>query len=202
MKVLALLCLLVVCQSAYGLVRWTRLNPHIVEDGTHIEKNGTHLSFSMPSGKVEHHRIADFDTSHYQNHAHPRDEAHAMKRDSSASGWVSSFWSWGTSYSYFSAQWVVPQPPVHTQSNIVFFFNSFEGATPGGSGSDILQPVLQYNNGVAGWTLASWYGSGSYTEATPVHVNVGDTIRGEISLTGGVWYVKGMLIYVFVILSV
>jgi hypothetical protein len=37
----------------------------------------------------------------------------------------------------------VPNAPINTQSNIVFFFNSLEGATPGGSGSDILQPVLQ-----------------------------------------------------------
>jgi len=189
MKVHTLLCFLVLCNVAFGLVSWTRTNPHIVENGTHIEKNGTHLSFSMPSGRVEHHLIADFDTSHYRRES---SSSLTSKRGSSASGWVSSFWSWGTSYTYFSAQWVVPPPPVHTQSNIVFFFNSFEGKTSdGGSGSDILQPVLQYNNGVGGWTLASWYGSGSYTEATPVAVNQGDTIKGIITLVNGVWNVQG-----------
>eukprot|EP00026_Physarum_polycephalum_P005341 Phypoly_transcript_05373.p1 GENE.Phypoly_transcript_05373~~Phypoly_transcript_05373.p1 ORF type:complete len:519 (+),score=74.53 Phypoly_transcript_05373:144-1700(+) len=202
MKVHNFLCLFVLCNATVGVISWTRTNPHIVENGTHIEKNGTHLLFSMPSGRVEHHRISDFDSSHYSSHSHaqPSDAAasRATKRDSSANGWVSSFWSWGTSYTYFLAQWTVPNAPIHTQTNIVFFFNSFEGKTSdGGSGSDILQPVLQYNNGVQGWTLASWYGSGSYTESTPVAVKPGDTITGVISLDNGVWsvlgYVNGVL---------
>eukprot|EP00026_Physarum_polycephalum_P005793 Phypoly_transcript_05831.p1 GENE.Phypoly_transcript_05831~~Phypoly_transcript_05831.p1 ORF type:complete len:502 (+),score=91.96 Phypoly_transcript_05831:330-1835(+) len=178
----------------------TRTNPHIVENGTHIEKNGTHISFSMPSGRAEHYYYSEFNTSHYNpslSHASASAPAQASKRDSSASGWVSSFWSWGTSYTYFSAQWTVPNAPIKTNKNIVFFFNSLEGKTATGSGSDILQPVLQYNNGVQGWTLASWYGSGTYTESTPVAVQPGDTITGVMSLDNGVWsvlgYVNGIL---------
>ena len=36
---------------------------------------------------------------------------HKKRSTSTADGWVSSFWSWGTSYSFFSAQWTGNRSP-------------------------------------------------------------------------------------------
>lgn len=106
-----------------------------------------------------------------------------------------------------------PTPSVST-NNILFYFNSFEN----NQYNDILQPVLQVyphtsslspllfpsllsfllmfifklNNGVAGWTLASWYGSGSqFYHSTPAPVNPGDAITGVIELQGSTWNILG-----------
>jgi hypothetical protein len=166
---------------------WTRLNPNHVEDGTHIDFNSTHLSFFQPSG---------INISYLLDTLAPTQPP--AKRGATASGWVSSFWSWGNAYTYFSGTWTVPPKPTNSSNQIIFFFNSLEGGVGGFSGTDILQPVLQWNNGVPGWTLACWYGNAAgYTEATPVPVNVGDTITGTISLSGLTWsilgYVNGVL---------
>jgi hypothetical protein len=106
------------------------------------------------------------------------------KRDS---GWIASVWTF-SNYTYYSAVWKVPPTPSVSTNNILFFFNSFEN----NQYNDILQPVLQLNNGVAGWTLASWYGSGSqYFHSTPVPVNPGDAITGVIELEGSSWNILG-----------
>jgi len=176
--VLGLLCAVVLGSS------WTRLDPHVVPDGTRISKNATHLSFYAPDGSEEHFLRASL----------PKRIITSPYQDTNASGWVSSFWSWGNSFTYITGQWTVPKPPTNNNKQIIFFFNSLEGATNGGSGSDILQPVLQFNNAVPGWTLASWYGdSNGYHESTAVPVNPGDTINGTVTLVNGVWYVYGYI---------
>jgi hypothetical protein len=82
----------------------------------------------------------------------------------------------------------VPDTPSNNDGQILFFFNSFENSEY----NDILQPVLQFNNIIGGWSLASWYGAGGqyyHTDATAV--NVGDVITGIIELSGSTWSIYG-----------
>jgi len=158
-----------------------RLNGIIrrVENGTHISSSQTHVVVKGPSGDTETHEIS-------------RNEEGRKRLP--INGWTTSTWANADStggFDYFDAYWTVPPAPLsNSGSNIVFFFNSLESNPV----NDILQPVLQFNNGVAGWTLASWYGVGSnYYEATPVHVNVGDQIRGLMFISNGIWYIYGYL---------
>jgi len=163
--VLLLLCLAVLC-SAFR----DRQNKQIIENGSQIFNDGQKLIIKEPSGNIT---IRDLTTGQQHN-----------KRDS---GWIASVWTY-SNYTYYSAEWTVPPAP-KMGGQILFFFNSFESSQY----NDILQPVLQYNNGVSGWTLAAWYGdsAGKYFEATPSPVNVGDTITGVIQLVGNSWQVLG-----------
>jgi len=146
-----------------------------VEDGTEFFRDGDTLTIREPSGKVTVTQVGP--SSH-------------NKRDS---GWISSVWTF-SNYTYYSAVWKVPPTPAVSTNNILFFFNSFES----NAYNDILQPVLQLNNGVAGWTLASWYGAGSdYYHSTPAPVSPGESITGVIQQINGAWdilgYVNGVL---------
>ena len=84
----------------------------------------------------------------------------------------------------FTTNWVVPRSPRTYHQQTVFLFNSIEPA----SFNAILQPVLQYGPSAAGggayWTVASWYVVGQTAFHTRlVRVNVGQTLRGVITLT-------------------
>lgn len=96
-------------------------------------------------------------------------------------GWIEdAYYYKGSGITDYSGYWVVPSSPTSTGSVIYLFI----GLEPS-SGTDILQPVLQWgNNGAFGgnyWTLASWYvTSSSSAYSTPISANVGDTIYGRI----------------------
>jgi len=158
------------------LGQWNRAAVQVVPDGTHIINDGTMLTFKDPNGATSYVQL--------------QKESALHKRDS---GWIASVWSYAN-FTDYTATWAVPPIPTSPSGQIIFFFNSFEN----GAYNDILQPVLQYNNGVAGWTLASWYGAaGKYYESKPVPVSVGDAIHGVITLSGSIWsvlgYVNGVL---------
>jgi len=117
--------------------------------------------------------------------AHNHSEAPAQKRDS---GWITSLWGYGTSFTYFTARWFVPPTPATNEGQVLFFFNSLEST----GGNEILQPVLQYNNIISGWSLAAWYGGpAGYFHSTPVAVHSGDSIIGYIYQSGSTWVVLG-----------
>jgi len=104
-------------------------------------------------------------------------------------GWVT--WaSWrnatGSAISSFSTSWVVPAPPAAPAGQLVYLFNGLQNAT----GSEILQPVLQWGSSGAGggpfWSIASWHvdsqGHAYCTPSTPV--NPGDLLTGMMTMTG------------------
>eukprot|EP01087_Luapelamoeba_hula_P024990 TRINITY_DN969_c0_g1_i1.p1 TRINITY_DN969_c0_g1~~TRINITY_DN969_c0_g1_i1.p1 ORF type:complete len:330 (-),score=53.04 TRINITY_DN969_c0_g1_i1:44-988(-) len=89
----------------------------------------------------------------------------------------------------FDGDYVVPRSPASEGSQILFYFI---GATnfKGGSGETILQPVLQWNNGIRGWSFASWNccPGGQTHEATPfVGFGPGAVIYGGIDQSGSNW---------------
>lgn len=152
--------------------RSNRVNAQVVQNGTHILRQDSELTFIEPTTLTSTHRTIS--------------SGSFSKRDS---GWITSAWTYAN-ITYYSASWKVPAAPTNdTGSNIIFFFNSLESSDY----RDILQPVLQYNNIIHGWSLASWYGdpSGSYYHTTPVAVNEGDTILGVIELKNDIWSVLG-----------
>lgn len=174
--------LLLLCNVAFGLTqasRWNRINAQVVQNGTHILRQDTSLTFYEPT-------LASSASSPTRTTYSTVSNGSSRKRDA---GWITSAWTYAN-ITYYSATWKVPAAPANDPgSNIIFFFNSLES----NDYSDILQPVLQYNNIILGWSLASWYGdpSGAYYHTTPVAVHEGDTIQGVISLADNAWSVLG-----------
>jgi hypothetical protein len=104
-------------------------------------------------------------------------------------GWVT--WaSWrnatGTAISSFATSWVVPVAPAAPANQLLYFFNGLQNA----SGSEILQPVLQWGSSGAGggpfWSVASWHvDSQGHAYCTPaIPVNPGDALTGLMTMTG------------------
>jgi len=183
-----LLCILVVCLAVCALAAgpvapqrprgprrdMDRTKVTIVESGTHFVRNGDDLIVKQPSGKMSVNKI---------NH---HNESLTQSKRLPINGWYTSLWTNGP-YDWFQAFWTVPPYPATDDGQILFYFNSLENNPV----NDILQPVLQLNNGIGGWTLAAWYGVGDdYYEATPTAVNPGDTIYGIIALSDGTWYIE------------
>jgi len=145
-----------------------------VPSGTHIIRNHTSISLIEPDGTVSF-------TSLPANINSPK------KRETD--GWIASVWTWND-YTYYSASWNVPPKPLDYNGQTIFFFNSFEDDTY----DDILQPVLQFNDGGGNqWYVAAWYGvGGNYYESNPAPVNPGDSLTGIIALSadGSTWKIS------------
>jgi len=148
---------------------YTREGARVVENGSEIFRDGSSVTIKEPSGNFT---VVDISGNSHN------------KRDS---GWIASVWTF-FNYSYYTAQWKVPTTPTTNNGQILFYFNSFENTAY----NDILQPVLQFNNIIGGWSLASWYGAaGNYFHSDPAPVSVGDTITGVVQLNGNTWNVLG-----------
>jgi hypothetical protein len=59
----------------------------------------------------------------------------------------------GPPSSWISANWTVPNNPTNIGSQVIYFF---PGLVPGSTDDTILQPVLGWNQGISGWSIASW----------------------------------------------
>src|SRR5216684_1149911 len=106
------------------------------------------------------------------------------------SGWIAyAYWNNGTGapLSTFRTTWRVPPPPATQSNQTIFLFNGIQNY---GANYGILQPVLQWGSAAAGggasWSVASWYvtSSGQAFHTQLVQVNPGDTLVGEMTLTG------------------
>jgi len=175
---LAVFVALAAASTSYGTLG-SRLNPIRVENGTAFVRDDLGVYITEPNTAERFVPTS----AHYEHDKRFPDN-----------GWQDSLWTYNN-YNYYSAFWTVPNVPTYNSGQILFFFNSLENSAY----NDILQPVLQFNNGVAGWTLASWYGVGNtYYESTPVAVNPGDTIQGLIGISGGnTWVIQGFVNGVF-----
>lgn len=89
----------------------------------------------------------------------------------------------GTSYGEVSATWAVPSTPPSNDGQIIYFFPGLEDAN---NVVSILQPVLGWNADYgSAWGIASWNccPSGTTWESSPVSVNSGDQIFGDVKST-------------------
>jgi len=156
----------------------TRKNAIVVENGTHITHDAYgNMLLHQPSGKL---KVVNSSLN-----------AKPVQQKKTINGWLTSEWTYGTNYQYFSAEWIVPAAPQSSAGQIIYIFNSFENAAE----NNIIQPVLQWGNPTARWYLASWYvtSTGAAAESTPYAVNPGDRINGIISLGSGTWYIWGVV---------
>ena len=89
-----------------------------------------------------------------------------------------------TSYGEITADWTVPPTPKTNDGQTLFFFPGFMDIN---ETELIIQPVLGWNDGqnAGPWNIASWNccPSGTANYSTPVTVNTGDKIFGEIKST-------------------
>jgi len=176
LSVILVSCLLAV---AFAKVSWeTRKNAIEVENGSHIINDGTHITIQQPSGNNTIMNV-------------PKDlELSPLSKRFPDNGWQGSFWAFGNSYTYLFGYWYVPNAPPVWSSQVIFFFNSLENA----AGTEIIQPVLQWNQGGAPnqWTMSSWYVIGSSGfHSSFVTVAPGALIYGLLTLSGGTWYIYG-----------
>jgi len=96
------------------------------------------------------------------------------------SGWIEQANDWTVAnLDRFWAYWDAPlSPPNPNPSAVDFLFNAIEPS----DGSEIIQPVLEWNWGGSGrWTAAAWQAIGNIGfRSAPINVNVGDTLYGEL----------------------
>jgi len=120
----------------------------------------------------------------------PKIEQSANKR--TWNGWATSLWFYGSAFTNFTATWTVPPiPSTFTDGQVLYFFNSLQNTAV----LEIIQPVLEWNDNLPGWSLACWYGTGSdssnYYYSSPVPALPGDTITGNIYQSGSEWLIEG-----------
>jgi hypothetical protein len=105
-------------------------------------------------------------------------------------GWIA-YASWtnntGSPITALRTTWRVPNAPSTQSGQTIFLFNGIDPVNPSAA---ILQPVLQWGVSAAGggpyWSVASWYvtNTGQAFHTTLIPVNAGDTLVGEMTLTG------------------
>jgi len=161
----------------------TRKNALQVENGSHVINDGTLITIQQPSGNTTYMKVPTLEQPESLSKRYPTFPDN---------GWQTSFWAFGNSYTYVFGYWYVPNAPPVWSNQIIFFFNSLEN----NGGSEIIQPVLQWNQGGAPcsncWTMSSWYvigSSGVYSAFVPV--SSGALIYGLLTLSGGTWYIYG-----------
>jgi hypothetical protein len=129
-------------------------------------------------------------------------------------GWVEDYnYVSSVELGYLYATWTVPPVPASENGQILYFFPGLEDIDDVVS---ILQPVLAWNDDNTSsqdaitpfdvWSIASWNccitgpsGYATVDESTPVTVNVGDTIAGEIlsDCAAGTSGCQGWYVYTF-----
>jgi len=143
----------------------------MVANGTHFVHDGLSLQIQEAGNPIVHEKLTDI-TQH---------------KRLPINGWYISLWTFAA-YTYYQAVWTVPPVPSYNNGQVLFYFNSLENNPV----TDILQPVLEFNDIITGWSLASWYGvNGNYYYSNPVAVTPGQTIYGIIELSGSTWYILG-----------
>jgi hypothetical protein len=104
-------------------------------------------------------------------------------------GWIESAnWTSSVAIKSMHADFMVPKAPTSYRGQTVFLFPALEPT----SGSDIIQPVLQYGPSAAGggeyWAIATWFGGGTwqgnYFYSKLRKVSVGETLTSEMEDTG------------------
>jgi hypothetical protein len=112
----------------------------------------------------------------------------------SNANWISdSYWYAPDPLTYMATTWVVPSSPAANHGQVLYIFNGMENST----GSDILQPVLQYGVTPAGgtsgaWSVAAWYlwtdagGTLHAAHTGCTAVTSGTSITGIITVTGSI----------------
>ncbi len=104
----------------------------------------------------------------------------------SADPWIECAATDNINLTMFDALWNVPTSPPN--SNAIDFY--FTGIQPA-DGSIIIQPVLQWNNIISGWSLSSWdYWNGGSVQSTPISVATGDPIHGNMTYSNGLWVIS------------
>ena len=105
------------------------------------------------------------------------------------SAWMESASYTSSNIGYFRVDSAVPSSPPNPGSNIIdYIWNGFESS----DGTDIIQPVLEYNYGGSGaWTCAAWCGfDGVFTRATPCSASVNNELFYAMTYGSGQWLVQ------------
>jgi len=83
----------------------------------------------------------------------------------------------------FTATYSVPQNPAISTNNVLFYFIGMQDNEAPRTEVNILQPVLTWGNGIAGWNAASWAccpKNITYRSASLRGIRAGDTLLGDI----------------------
>lgn len=142
----------------------------------------THLSASDRAEKSENNNPSN--AANHQNEDIP-----------DFNGWAGSANYWhndGEEIGYFYCRWKCPSEPNNQNTDATHFF--FPGLQNDGTPHNILQPVLEWNNGNGpNWMMRSWYGGDDgFTHTSSIDVNEGDLLEGAIfKNSDGTWTING-----------
>ncbi|WP_259068420.1 hypothetical protein HDF24_09345 [Mucilaginibacter sp. X4EP1] len=170
---------------------------HIIEAGNQLTvKNGHILKVEKASGKLVEDfgaiQIGSLNRSVNSGTTNSQ-QRNLSSKPGSISGanpnWIT--WAQWTNtgsqpINYFSTTWSVPTAPTSNDGQTLFIFNGLETT----SGSDILQPVLQWGTSAAGggsyWAIANWFvASGFYAVQMPlITVSAHTSLQGIMTYTG------------------
>jgi hypothetical protein len=186
--------------TPFGLI--SAANVHLVEDGSQLLIENGHvfkvrsstLEKQMDLGGISHTVTPVFRKPVEKTLPDKVEKETPALPGSSNPNWISdSYWYAGDPVTYMATTWVVPSSPTTNHSQLLYIFNGLENS----SGSDILQPVLQYGVSPAGgwsgsWSVACWYlwkdaGGTTYAAHTGcTAVTTGTSLTGIITVTGNI----------------
>eukprot|EP00026_Physarum_polycephalum_P008374 Phypoly_transcript_08456.p1 GENE.Phypoly_transcript_08456~~Phypoly_transcript_08456.p1 ORF type:complete len:291 (-),score=43.89 Phypoly_transcript_08456:67-939(-) len=154
---------------------------HTIPDDSHIieEQDGAHVV--LPNGNIFQVPKCDYPPI-------PKKEKLSPKQDGTPDGWqVYTFAEARRGYKSFTGTFNVPLDPQDWPAGddaVIYLFTGLEDT----SGSNIIQPVLQYGNdtedgGGKYWALADWwvYADGTYLVSEVKKVNSGDVVFGNMT---------------------
>jgi hypothetical protein len=171
--------------TPFGLL--SKSHVHRIENGTHIKfQNGHVLKVDSKGKMIEDYGLRTKPISG-NNRITTQSESKSLPAQSpgTALGWIT--WAqWINTSSYpikgLSATWAVPDAPETNDGQLIYIFDGLETA----SGSDIIQPVLQWGvspaGGTSDWEIANWYVWGGTDAAYTDLISV----SSGTSLTGGI----------------
>ena len=111
-------------------------------------------------------------------------------------GWITyaygeSVYGLSSPYSYYSASWKVPSPPIKYSNQLVYLFIAMDGVSfnENSAVAHIIQSVLQWGESPAGggkyWAICNWHvtNQNQFFFDSLIKVNPGTTLQGIIKLT-------------------
>jgi|GEM_PF-1063943 len=168
-----------------------KTNVHFVEKGCYLSKeNGRIKKINIKTGMVmQEYDISQTNTSE-QNERTGNHQTVAQIDSTFGTGWVTyGYWnhSSGEPISYFSTDWIVPNPPTTFNYQTIFLFNGIDLPV---TANGILQPVLQWGYSAAGggnyWAITNWYvesNNVAFWGDSLIVVNPGTNLQGVMQLT-------------------
>lgn len=170
-------------------------NIHFVNNNYHLLINGSSIQLVQTKTGVISQEFNYISTKYETNSLSDSKNETSLSSISSQDGWITyaecQVYVPNPKTTYFSAEWIVPSPPLKYSDQIIYLFIGLEGTKilDDGNSAYILQPVLQWGETPAGggkyWAICNWlvFNRDQFFYDSLIKVNSGDKLQGVIKLT-------------------